>query len=75
MTTNRCVWYPCNIFQLFQRKRIGEILNIKTVFKTKYVLGNFFFLINPNHDMLDHNTFIEFQVSVVREYIGVTSRP
>lgn len=59
-----------------QRKRIGERLNVKTVFKTKYVLGNFFRKMKLNTDMLDISQYIyRIPSECVREYLDVTSRP
>ena len=59
-----------------QRKRIGERLNVQTVFKTKYVLLNFFRKMKLNTDMLDISQCIyRIPSECGREYLDVTSRP
>lgn len=46
-------------------KRIGKRFKIKTVFKTKYILGNFLQKTKPDSGAMDKaSEFIEFRVSV-----------
>jgi hypothetical protein len=60
----------------FKEKRIGERLNIKTVFKTKCVLGNFFRKMKLNTDILDGSPCIyRIPSECDGEYLGVSSRP
>jgi len=56
-------------------KRTGERFNIKTVFKSKYTLGNFFRKMKPNNDTLGRSQCIyRIPCKCRREHIGGTSR-
>jgi len=57
-------------------KRIGEGFNIKTVFKTKYTLGNILRTMKSNTDTLERPHYVyRIPREFGREYTGKTSRP
>jgi hypothetical protein len=57
-------------------KRTGERFNLKTLFKTKYTLGNFLRKTKPNNDTLDKaQCTYRIPCECGREYIGETGRP